>query len=143
MVLTETNYRNLTPAATMAVAKASADVINGTVRTLFQNKIFKSQADKIRVEADKIRIQTRLAQLSTEQQYALAVRLQNSNNDNERYAILQDAVSQIDVATVESNSEILQAAIQSRQNEVKTTAIIIGAAVILLLGAYYIIYKRK
>jgi hypothetical protein len=136
MVLAQKNYRNIAPVVAVAAAKASADVINGTVRTLFQNKIFKSQADKIRVE-------TRLAQLSSEQQYALAIRLQNSKNDNERYAILQDAVSQIDVATVESNSEILQAAIQTRQNEVKTTAIIIGAAVVLLLGAYYVIYKRK
>jgi hypothetical protein len=136
MVLAQKNYRNIAPIVAVAAAKASADVINGTVRTLFQNKIFKSQADKIRVE-------TRLAQLSSEQQYALAIRLQNSKNDNERYAILQDAVSQIDVATVESNSEILQAAIQTRQNEVKTTAIIIGAAVVLLLGAYYVIYKRK
>lgn len=133
--MVETNYRNVIPGVAMAVAQGSASVINGTVRTLFQNKVFKSQSDKIRLEG-------RLAQLNSAQQYALAVRLQEARSDNERFALLQDAVSKIDVATVESNADILQAAIQARASETRTTAIIIGAAVILVIGAYFVIYKR-
>lgn len=135
MTQTTTNYRNVIPGIATAVASGSAQLINGTVRNLFQNKVFKSQADKIRLEG-------RLAQLNSAQQYALALRLQDATNDNERFAILQDAVSQIDVATVQSNAEILKSAIQARANETRTTAIIIGSAVVLIIAAYYIIYKR-
>lgn len=133
--MVETNYRNVIPGVAMAVAQGSASVINGTVRTLFQNKVFKSQSDKIRLEG-------RLAQLNSAQQYALAVRLQEARSDNERFALLQDAVSKIDVATVESNADILEAAIQARASETRTTAIIIGAAVVLVIGSYFVIYRR-
>lgn len=130
------NFRNIAPAVAMAVSRGAAEVVNGTVRSLFQNKVFKAQAENIKLEG-------RLAQLNSSQQYALALRLQDAKNDNERFAILQDAVSKIDVATVESNADILQAAIQARAKETQTTAIIIASAVILVIGAYYVIYRRK
>lgn len=130
------NYRNVAPVVAAAAARASADLINGTVRNLMQNKVFKAQADKIKLEG-------RLAQLNSAQQYALAKSLQEARTDNERFAILQDSVSKIDVATVQSNAQILQAAIQARAKETQTTAIIITAAVILVIGAYFVIYRRK
>lgn len=115
---------------------AAAEVINGTVEQLFKNKIYKAQANNIK-------LQGRLNQLDSAQQYQLALRLQNAQTDNERFAILQDSVSKIDIATVEGNASILQAAVQARAKETQTTAIIIGSAVILLIGAYYVIYRRK
>lgn len=118
------------------VYMAAAQVINGTVEQLFKNKIYKAQADKIQLGG-------RLELLDSVQQYQLSLRLQNAQTDNERFAILQDAVSKIDVATVQGNASILQAAIQSRAKETQTTAIIIGAAVILLIGAYFVIYRRN
>lgn len=130
------NYRNVAPVVAAAAARASADLINGTVRNLMQNKVFRAQADKIK-------LQGRLAQLNSAQQYALAKSLQEARTDNERFAILQDSVSKIDVATVQSNAQILQAAIQARAKETQTTAIIITAAVILVIGAYFVIYRRK
>ena len=117
------------------VAMAAAAVINGTVEQLFKNKIYKAQADKIQLGG-------RLDQLDSAQQYQLALRLQNAQTDNERFAILQDSVSKIDVSTVQGNASILQAAVQARAKETQTTAIIIGAAVILLIGSYYVIYRR-
>lgn len=118
------------------VAMAAAAVINGTVEQLFKNKIYKAQADKIQLGG-------RLDQLDSAQQYQLSLRLQNAQTDNERFAILQDSVSKIDISTVQGNAAILQSAIQARAKETQTTAIIIGAAVILLIGAYYVIYGRK
>ncbi len=133
--MVETNYRNVIPGVPMAIAQGTASVINGTVRNLFQNKVYRAQADKIKLEG-------RLAQLNSAQQYALAIRLQEAKSDSEKFAILQDAVSQIDVATVESNADILQAAIQARASETRTTAIIIVAAVVLVIGGYLVIYRR-
>lgn len=118
-----------------SAAMAAASVINNTVTQLFKNKMYKAQADKTKLEG-------RLAQLSTEQQFVLASRLNDAKNDNERFGLLQDAVSKIDVATVESNAEILKASIEARAKETQTTAIIIGAAVILVIGAYYFINKK-
>ena len=125
-------WKNFDP----SIAMAAADVINGTVEQLFKNKVYKA-------EANNIELKGRLEQLDSVQQYQLALRLQNAQTDNERFAILQDGVSKIDVATVQGNASILQAAIQSRAKETQTTAIIIGAAVILLIGAYFVIYKRN
>lgn len=130
------NFRNIAPAVAMAVSRGAAEVVNGTVRSLFQNKVFKAQAENIKLEG-------RLAQLDSAQQYALALRLQDAKNDNERFAILQDAVSKIDVATVESNADIIKSVIEARAKETQTTAIIIASAVILVIGAYYVIYRRK
>lgn len=130
------NFRNIAPAVAMAVSRGAAEVVNGTVRSLFQNKVFKAQAENIKLEG-------RLAQLNSSQQYALALRLQDAKNDNERFAILQDAVSKIDVATVESNADIIKSVIEARAKETQTTAIIIASAVILVIGAYYVIYRRK
>lgn len=126
----------LAAAAISAAGDATAQIINGTISTLAQNKVYKAQVRSID-------LQGRLAQLDSAQQYFLASRLQNAKNDNERFAILQDAVSKIDVSTVQGNASILQASIQARAKETMTTAIIIGSAVILLIGAYFVLYKRK
>jgi len=125
-------YKNLDP----SIAMAAADVINGTVEQLFKNKVYKA-------EANNIELRGRLQQLDSVQQYQLALRLQNAQTDNERFAILQDGVSKIDVATVEGSASIFQAGIQARARETQTTAIIIGAAVILLIGAYFVIYRKN
>jgi hypothetical protein len=131
------NFKNaIDPMTAAALAQGAASIVNGTVENLMKNKIFKAQANNIK-------LQGRLSQLNSAQQYQLALRLQNAQTDNERFAILQDSVSKIDVATVEGNASILQAAIQARAKETQTTAIIIGAAVILLIGSYYVIYKKK
>jgi hypothetical protein len=129
----ENQYKNVVDPS---IAMAAADVINGTVEQLFKNKVYKA-------EANNIELRGRLQQLDSVQQYQLALRLQNAQTDNERFAILQDGVSKIDVSTVQGNAAILQSAIQARARETQTTAIIIGAAVILLIGAYFVIYKKQ
>jgi uncharacterized protein (DUF1778 family) len=118
-----------------ALIAAAATVVNGTVNSLMQNKMYKAQADNIQ-------LQGRLSQLDSAQQYALAVRLQQAKNDNERFSILQNSISRIDEATVGANAGILQASIQARAKETQTTAIIIGSSVILLIGSYYVLYKK-
>jgi len=129
------NYRNITPAVATALARGAADVVNGTVENLMKNKVFKAQANSINLKA-------KLAELDTTQQYELARRLQEAKTDNERFAIMSDAVSQINVQSVASEGDIYEAAIAARAKETQTTAIIIGAAVILVIGAYFVIYKR-
>jgi len=119
-----------------ALVAAAASVVNGTVNSLMQNKMYKAEAEKTQLEA-------RLSGLNSTQQYLLAKRLNEATSDNERFAILQDAASKIDVAIVSSTADIIQEGIKQRARETQTTAIIIGSAVILLIAAFVLIYKRK
>lgn len=119
-----------------ALVAAAASVVNGTINTLSQNKVYKAEADKLNLEA-------RLAGLDSSQQYLLAQQLNQARSDNERFAILKEAASKIDVATVESTGNIFQESIRQRAKETQTTAIIIGSSVILLIAAFVVIYKRK
>ena len=115
---------------------AAASVVNNTVKQLFQNKIYKAQASKINLEA-------RLSLLSNEQKYQLAVRLQSAQNDAEKLRIMTDAVSKIDVATVQGNAAILAASVGQQSKNTMTTVLIITGGIVLLFAAYYITNKKK
>lgn len=119
-----------------ALVAAAATVVTGTIDTLSKNKIYKAEAEKLNLEA-------RLAGLDSTQQYLLAQQLNKARSDNERFAILKDAASKIDVEIVRSTGGIREQAIKQRARETQTTAIIIGSAVILLIAAFVVIYKRK
>lgn len=130
-------YKNVVdPATAMAVSRFASETINGTVNNLLRNKVYKAQADKIKLEG-------RLAQLDNAQQYELALRLQDAKNDNERFALLQEFASRIDVEAVASSGRIFEAAIDAQEKRARTTAIIIGSALVLVIGAYYVIYKKN
>lgn len=114
---------------------AAAQVVNGTVEQLFKNKIYKAQADQINMKS-------RLDQLSNSQQYALSLRLQAANSEAEQFRIIQDAVSKIDVATVEGNAQILSTSVTATSKNTTTILIVVGAGIAMLIGAYYVINKK-
>lgn len=114
---------------------AAAQVINGTVEQLFKNKIYKSQAERINM-------QSRLDQLSNSQQYALSLRLQAANSEAEKFRIMQDSVSKIDVATVEGNAAILSTSVTASSKNTTTILIVVAAGVAMLIVAYYVINQK-
>lgn len=142
-----------------AVANAAASVINNTVNNLFQNKVYKSQADLLKAQAAEVEMKTRLALLSDDQKYVLAQQLQQSNDDNAKEKLLNDTVVAITVAQLNSTAydpnEIYVAGLQSGSvnmsgatsaatttaagNQIKLAIILIAASVIVVTGA--IIYK--
>lgn len=114
---------------------AAAQVVNGTVEQLFKNKIYKAQADQINMKS-------RLDQLSNSQQYALSLKLQAANSEAEQFRIMQDAVSKIDVATVEGNAQILSTSVTATSKNTTTILIVVAAGIAMLIGAYYVINKK-
>ena len=119
-----------------ALIAAAASVVNGTVNSLMQNKMYKA-------EAERTQLLSKLDGLDSTQQYLLAQRLNEATSDNERFAILKDRASNIDTTTLETIGEYGKEAIKQRGKEAQTTAIIIGSAVILLIAAFTLIYRRK
>jgi hypothetical protein len=119
-----------------AAIAAAGQVVSQTVNSLMQNKMYKAEAERTQLEG-------RLSGLDSTQQYLLAKRLNEASSDNERFAILKDAASKIDVEIVRSSSDIIKEGLKQRARETQTTAIIIGSAVILLIVAFVVIYKRK
>lgn len=118
----------------MAIAQGAASVINGTVKNLMMNKVYKAQVERMQ-------FQNRLDQMNSAQRYQLAAQLQAAQNDAERFRIMQDAVSKIDVATVQGNASILSASIAAQSKNTMTTVLIITAGLVILVGAYYVINK--
>lgn len=119
-----------------AGAQASASVINNTVSNLMKNKVYKA-------EVERMNFQNRLDQLTASQQYDLANRLEQANTENERFQILSNTVTQIDIATATGNASILAQAVQSSSKNLQTTAIIVVAAVAALGLALYFVNKGK
>jgi hypothetical protein len=115
--------------------QAAAQVVNGTVEQLFKNKIYKAQADQINMKS-------RLDQLSNSQQYALSLKLQAANSEAEQFRIIQDAVSKIDVATVQGNAQILSTSVTATSKNTTTILIVVAAGIAMLIGAYYVINKK-
>ena len=114
---------------------AAAQVVNGTVEQLFKNKIYKAQADRVNM-------QSRLDQLDSSQKYALALRLQSAQNEQEQMKILLDTASKIDVATVQGNASILSASVTATSKNTTTILIVVTAGIALLVAAYYVINKK-
>jgi hypothetical protein len=121
--------------AYVAVATATAAVINGTISTLAKDKVYKAQVNQMD-------FQNRLGQLNSQQQLDLAMQLQNAQSDNEKFKILQSTVAQMDVATATGNASILAASVGAQSKNSMTTAIIIGASLVALIGAAYFLTKK-
>jgi len=121
--------------AYVAVATATASVINGTISTLAKDKVYKAQVNQMD-------FQNRLGQLNSQQQLDLAMQLQNAQSDNEKFKILQSTVAQMDVATATGNASILAASVGAQSKNSMTTAIIIGASLVALIGAAYFLTKK-
>ena len=115
--------------------QAAAAVVNNTVTQLFRNKVYKAQAEQINMKS-------RLDQLSNSQQYALSLKLQAANSEAEQFRIMQDAVSKIDVATVEGNAQILSTSVTATSKNTTTILIVVAAGIAMLIGAYYVINKK-
>jgi cytochrome c553 len=119
-----------------AAIAAAAQVVGQTVNSLMQNKMYKAEAERTQLEG-------RLAGLDSSQKMYLAVQLQKANTDTERYAILKDAASKLDISTLANIAEYGKEVIKQKNKAAQTTAIIIGSAVILLIAAFVVIYKQK
>ena len=119
-----------------ALIAAAGTVIVGTIDTLSKNKVYKAEASKLKLEE-------KLAGLDSTQKFLLAQELNKAKSDNERFAILKDRAARIDVALVETTGQYGVEALKQRGKEAQTTAIIIGSAVILLIGAFVLIYRKK
>jgi hypothetical protein len=119
-----------------ALIAAAGQIVTGTIDTLSKNKVYKAQVSKLQLEE-------KLAGLDSTQQFLLAQQLNEAKSDNERFAILKDRAARIDVALVESTGQYGVEVIKQRGKEAQTTAIIIGSAVILLIVAFVVIYRRK
>jgi len=115
--------------------QAAAAVVNNTVTQLFRNKVYKAQAEQINMKS-------RLDQLSNSQQYALSLKLQAAKSEAEKFRIMQDAVSKIDVATVEGNAQILSTSVTATSKNTTTILIVVAAGIAMLIGAYYVINKK-
>jgi hypothetical protein len=115
--------------------QAAAAVVNNTVTQLFRNKVYKAQAEQINMKS-------RLDQLSNSQQYALSLKLQAAKSEAEQFRIMQDAVSKIDVATVQGNAQILSTSVTATSKNTTTILIVVAAGIAMLIGAYYVINKK-
>lgn len=115
---------------------AGAKVITNTVDNLMKNKVYKAQVERMK-------FQNRLDQLSASQQYDLAIKLQQANSDAEKFQILSNTVTQIDVATASGNAAILSQAVQGSSKSVQTTALLVITAVAALGLTYYFLNKKK
>lgn len=87
-----------------AIANAAASVINNTVSNLFQNKVYKTQADLLKAQAAEEQMKTRLMLLSNDQQNVLAAQLQQMNDDNAKAKLLDDTVVAITVAQLQTTA---------------------------------------
>lgn len=126
----------ITATAISAAANAGASIVNNTVSNLMKNKVYKA-------EVERMQFQSRLDQLNASQQYDLANKLQQANSDAEKFQILSNTVTQIDVATATGNAAILSQAVQGSSKSLQTTAFVVIAAVAALGLAYYFLNKKK
>lgn len=124
-----------TAAVAQAAAQGASSIINGTVSNLLQNQVYKAQVQRLN-------FQNRLDQLTTQQQYVIALQLQNAQSDAERLQILMNAQAQVDAAGLTSTGTIYASAVQNQSKNSMTTAIIIIGSLIVLLGAVYFINKN-
>lgn len=144
-------------AAWGGIANAAASVINNTVSQLFQNKVYKSQADLLKAQAREVEMKTRLELLSNEQKNVLATQLQQMNDENAKEKLLDDTVVAITVAQLNSTAydpnAIYVAGLQSTGtgnssgtgnttvaqtaagNQIKLAVILIASAVIVVAAA--------
>ena len=118
-----------------AAAAAAATIISNTITNLMQQPVRKQQIASMQ-------LQDRIKQLDSQQQYVLALKLQQAQTDNERMTLLTDAVTQIDVATVGGNATIIAASVNKQATSSLTTAIIIGGSVVALIAAIYFLNKN-
>lgn len=130
-------------AAIKAGGQAASSIINNTLNTMLEEKVRKAQVTKLEAEAERVRINSRIDQLSNQQKYELAKALQNSQNLNEQFKILQDTASKIAVQGVENIGDIYEAAVNAQSKNTMTTAIIIGVSLIALLGTLFFITKME
>jgi len=116
-------------AGIQAAGQVASAAVSSTINGLFQNKVYKAQADAIN-------LQSRLSELSDSENIALAQKLQNAQTQQEQMQILTDAVSQIDIAGLQSNATILAAAAgrQSQGSTIGSTGITTNEILIVILG---------
>ena len=125
----------------MAASTTNTEIMAATqIATTAITAISNSGSKKAQITA--LQLQGRLDQLSTQQKYNLALKLQYSTSDDQRIALMQDSISQIDAATVAGNTSILSIATTNQKSDIITTGVIIAGSVVLLLFAVYFINKK-
>jgi len=126
----------ITTAVIGAGAKAASAIVNNTVDNLFKNKVYQAQVRAMDFK-------NRLSELTAEQQNALATRLQEAQNDQAKFKILQDANALIASAGVTGNATILSSAVGQQSKNSMNTVLIIGFSVIALIAAGYFLTKKN
>jgi hypothetical protein len=145
---------------TGAIATAAASIINNTVDNLFQNKVYKSQAELLKAQAEAQEMKTRLMLLNATQQGILATQLQEMNDDNAKAKLLNDMVVAITTAQLNasqynvneiyiagltstgtnnsSNVDLSKVTASAANNQIKLALILLGATVIVVAAAVVI-----
>lgn len=100
---------------------AAASIINNTVSNLFKNKVYKAQADNIKMD-------TYLNALTQDEQYVLATKLQEAQTDTERMKILTDAVTQIQIQQMQA----------AANGNLKMAAVFVAAGFVVVIAAFLI-----
>ena len=126
-----------------AVAQAAASVINNTVNNLFQSGVRKAQIGVLDAQKAQVEAQTKLNQLSNAQKQELAVKLQAAKDENERFAIMLNQLTQLGVAGISGLatglSSVLQEKVKQQAKQQLILAIsVIGGALVLLGVALYV-----
>ena len=124
-------------------AKAGSSIINNTVNNLFDEKVRRGEVNLLNAKAEREKMLSKIDLLSNQQKYELAKALQNSQNANEQFKILQDTASKIAVQGVENIGDIYEAAVNAQSKNTMTTAIIIGVSLIALMGTLFFITKMN
>ena len=130
------------PALIAEGVKAAASIINNTVTNLFNEKVRKGQVTLLQAKAEREKFKNRLDQLNSQQQLDLAMRLQNSQDENEKFSIIEDTSAKIATQGIQSGGGIYEAAVNAQSKNAQTTAIIIAASLIALIGAAYFLTKK-
>ena len=130
------------PALIREGVRAAASIINNTVTNLFNEKVRRGQVTLLQAKAEREKFKNRLDQLDSQQQLDLAMRLQNSQDENEKFSIIEETSAKIAAEGIRSGGGIYEAAVNAQSKNAQTTAIIIGASLIALIGAAYFITRK-
>lgn len=131
------------PVLATAAIQAATSQINNVVDNLFQEKVRRGQINLLEAQAERQRFLNRLDQLDNQQKYELALRLQDTQDLNKQFEIIQNTVALIAVAGVEGVSDIYQANINVQAKNAQTAAILIGVSMLALIAVAYFVTRKK
>lgn len=125
---------------TNAIIDAAGKLI-GDVAVGFMDAATKRKYNAAKI--DVLKSDSRLKQLSNSERLALETKIASAATDTERIKIYQDTLSKLGEKTIESTGNIYIEKIKSQGNSSKTTYLVIGVGVILILGTIYLLKDKS